>query len=516
MKFTFNTGQRPLPDYAIKRGIGRGGFGEVYFALSDGGKEVALKLIKSHPDVEVRGIRECLNLKHSNLVHLYDLRLDGEGNHWVVMEYVAGESLAAHLTRYPDGLPLELACTWFEALAQAVHYLHDKGLVHRDLKPGNIFIESGAVKVGDYGLCKVISGSQQAGQTQSVGTVHYMAPEISTGNYSRPVDVYAAAVILYEMLTGKLPFDGQSKGEILMKHLTAPPDLSKVPSAFVPILDRALSKNPSTRPSMAEMGKEVANILARRAEPLGRNPLAETWTMAPNGALAAPAAASSTALGLVTQLSRSMLLAVLLAAVCTFGWGILLYQGVWQSLSTTFFLATACSWAVLAATQLWKKPSDDSGGMRLVMLGLGAAIGLNALWLDGYQIPLPWVDYAQTDSLRVLATGEPERGHPFFDALYPANRSLPVVVCYLGYFALMFAALRWWRLALPGRPQRFDGAAVLGVAFWAYVLLFLLPTTLPRQEGFLAMVLAAVIVQLVSPWHAPAPTKERRMRLKYA
>src|SRR5581483_5666422 len=110
--------------------------------------------------------------------------------------------------------------------------------------------------------CKLISGSQGARQSQSVGTVHYMAPEISTGNYNRQVDIYAAGVILYEMLTGKVPFDGETAGEILMKHLTTPPDLSKVPSAFVPILDRALCKNPAHRfASIADMGKQVAAVL---------------------------------------------------------------------------------------------------------------------------------------------------------------------------------------------------------------------------------------------------------------
>src|SRR5207302_201727 len=121
-------------------------------------------------------------------------------------------------------------------LSRAVGYLHDHGIVHRDLKPGNVFIENGTVKVGDYGLSKLMGASDHTAQTQSVGTVHYMAPEISTGNYNKQIDVYAAGVILYEMLTGHVPFEGESSGEILMKHLTTPPDLSRVPSAYVPIV----------------------------------------------------------------------------------------------------------------------------------------------------------------------------------------------------------------------------------------------------------------------------------------
>src|ERR1700752_564517 len=89
MKFTYSSGQRPLDGYTIKRGIGRGGFGEVYYALSDGGKEVALKLVRGDTQAELRGVAQCLNLKHPNLVNLYDLRGDNQGDHWVVMEYIA-------------------------------------------------------------------------------------------------------------------------------------------------------------------------------------------------------------------------------------------------------------------------------------------------------------------------------------------------------------------------------------------------------------------------------------------
>src|SRR5271170_6919189 len=119
MKFTYNSGQRPLDGYTLKRGIGRGGFGEVYYALSDGGKEVALKLIRGNADVELRGIAQCLNLKHPHLVSLYDLKTDGHGDHWVIMEYVAGEPLNVVLNRHAAGLPPELAQQWFLSLARA-------------------------------------------------------------------------------------------------------------------------------------------------------------------------------------------------------------------------------------------------------------------------------------------------------------------------------------------------------------------------------------------------------------
>ena len=93
MKFSYPSGSKPLDGYTLKRGIGIGGFGEVYFALSDAGKEVALKKIQRNLDVELRGGRQCLNLKHVNLISLWDIRTNEYGESWVVMEYVPGPSL---------------------------------------------------------------------------------------------------------------------------------------------------------------------------------------------------------------------------------------------------------------------------------------------------------------------------------------------------------------------------------------------------------------------------------------
>ena len=97
MRFTYSSGQRPLDGFTIKRGVGRGGFGEVYFAVSDGGKEVALKLVRGDNHIELRGVAQCINLKHPNLVHVYDLKTDEHGDTWLVMEYVLGEDARAIL-----------------------------------------------------------------------------------------------------------------------------------------------------------------------------------------------------------------------------------------------------------------------------------------------------------------------------------------------------------------------------------------------------------------------------------
>jgi serine/threonine protein kinase len=256
-KFLYASGACPVDGFTIKRGIGRGGFGEVYYAVSDAGKEVALKLIRRNLDVELRGVRHCLNLKHNNLISLYDIRTDAQDDQWVVMEYVAGQSLEQAVEQHPNGMPVELVISWLRGIADGVAYLHDNGIVHRDLKPGNIFLDpsagvgggllGGTVKIGDYGLSKFISCSRRSGQTESVGTVHYMAPEIANGRYGREIDTYALGVMLYEMLTGHVPFEGESIGEVLMKHLTAEPDLSKLAQPFRTIVARCLAKDPAVR-----------------------------------------------------------------------------------------------------------------------------------------------------------------------------------------------------------------------------------------------------------------------------
>ncbi|MCO8125496.1 serine/threonine protein kinase [Stieleria sp. TO1_6] len=254
MSFTFVPGSQPLPPYTIRRGVGTGGFGEVYFAVSQAGKEVALKRIQRNLDIELRGVSQCLNLKHPNLVSLFDICRDADGGSWVVMEYVSGENLREVLDQHPTGLDESVARHWFAGIAAGVDHLHSAGLVHRDLKPGNVFDDLGIVKVGDYGLSKYISSSQRGGHTESVGTFHYMAPEIGRGQYGREIDIYALGVILYELLTGQVPFDGESCHEIIVKHLTALPDLSAVPSPYRETIAAALHKDPQQRPgSVSQM-----------------------------------------------------------------------------------------------------------------------------------------------------------------------------------------------------------------------------------------------------------------------
>jgi eukaryotic-like serine/threonine-protein kinase len=257
-RFTYPSGAQPLAGYTIKRGVGHGGFGEVYYAMSDAGKEVAIKLIRRNLDVELRGIRHCLNLKHPNLLSVFDIREDAQGDNWVVMEFVAGRALDDVVAANPTGMPIERALFWIHGIGAGVSHLHDHGVVHRDLKPGNIFNDQGMVKIGDYGLSKFISCSRRSGQTESIGTVHYMAPEVANGRYGKEIDVYALGIVLYEMLTGRVPFEGESVGEVLMKHLTAPPDVSMLSEPYRSVVAKALEKDPVKRYGSA--GEMLADL----------------------------------------------------------------------------------------------------------------------------------------------------------------------------------------------------------------------------------------------------------------
>ena len=199
---------------------------------------------------------------------MFDIKSDDEGQTWVVMEYVAGESLKAVIDRNPNGMPVEKAERWFRGIAAGVGCLHDHGIVHRDLKPANIFDDHGFIKVGDYGLSKFISTSRRSGQTESVGTVHYMAPEIGRGVYGKEIDVYALGIMLYEMLTGRVPFDGESSQEIIMKHLTDNPDLSRRAAAVSRRDPAGLAEGPAQAVSQraGDARRSADRLAARRSE----------------------------------------------------------------------------------------------------------------------------------------------------------------------------------------------------------------------------------------------------------
>ena len=257
-QFQYKYGDSPLAGYTIQRAAGRGGFGEVYYALSDGGRQVALKVVQNYEQIELRGIGQCMNMKSPHLVTIFDVKHNAENKPFVVMEYVDGPSLRDLINESPGGLGQQKAAFFLREIAKGLSFLHDCGIVHRDLKPGNIFYENGSVKIGDYGLSKAISTGANSGQTITVGTVNYMAPEIGAGRYDRSIDIYALGVILYEMLTGQVPFFGDSPAEVLLKHVSAEPDLAELDEPFKTVLRKSLAKDPADRyQTVQEMVEDI-------------------------------------------------------------------------------------------------------------------------------------------------------------------------------------------------------------------------------------------------------------------
>ena len=250
--FRYSPGDRPLVGYTIEYALGKGGFGEVYFARSDARREVALKAILEHEEVELRGAKNCMNVKSFRLLAIHDIKRADDGVVWIVMEYVRGPSLQDIITESPDGLEPEQAVYLLRELALGLSDLHNAGIVHRDLKPSNVFFDGGRVKIGDYSLSKTISSNEQSQHTMTVGSVHYMAPEISLGRYDKTVDIYALGIILFEVLTGRPPHTGETVGEVLMKHLHADVDVGPVDSRFRAVIQRAANRDPSNRFQTAE------------------------------------------------------------------------------------------------------------------------------------------------------------------------------------------------------------------------------------------------------------------------
>ncbi len=514
MNYTYRGGDRPLEGFTIKCGVGRGAFGEVYVAESEGGKYVALKLLTANSDVELRGLAPCLNLKHPNLIHLYDLRTDDRGHKWVVMEYVLGDSLAKVLDRHPHGLPPHLAKEWFLSLARAVGYLHDKLVVHRDLKPGNVFLEDGQVKVGDFGLCKRIASGHREAQSQGVGTVYYMAPEIDRGQYTKSVDVYACGIILFEMLTGTVPFNGASPLEILHKHLTDAPDLSKVPAAFRPVLETALQKDPAKRfATMADFARAVEAVAVGPALAATVLPVAVPVTpvnlpvppSVPHRPPAGPLPAE--ARGRLAELAGSLAAVPLMAALCTAPWALFQTTVEWPTLARLFLLTSALSGAAVLVGRLpAKRTAADTWGRRARMIPVGVAVGVLAFWLDGWGLPQ-----------KVAADADvPYREQYLGGAVRMTPESLSIGMRYVTYFALAAAAFRWWTITDRRRSERFRLWPVLAAGFWGGVLMFLWPRESNGVVGVVPLVLAAVTVQMVSPWVPPPPPPPRRVRLRLA
>ncbi|HEX5270307.1 MAG TPA: protein kinase [Gemmataceae bacterium] len=297
-----------IPGYEILGELGRGGMGVVYRARQTRlNRTVALKMIRggddAGPDELARFRREAeavAHLRHPNIVQIYEVG-DVQGAPFFSLEYVDGGSLAGKLRGVPQ--PPRQAARMSETLARAVHHAHERGVIHRDLKPANILLDSdGAPKVTDFGLAKRLEGDPgQTGTGAILGTPMYMSPEQAQGKTKEvgpATDVYALGAILYDMLTGRPPFRGETVMDTLLQVQTVEPVPCRrlqpgVPADLETICLKALAKSaPRRYPSAEAMADDLARFL--NGEAIRARPVA-AWERAWKWARRRPALAALTA-----------------------------------------------------------------------------------------------------------------------------------------------------------------------------------------------------------------------------
>ena len=256
--------------YELLEHIGGGGMADVYKAhdtILD--RMVAVKILHA----QLAGDEEFLEkfrleakgaarLSHPNIVGIYDVGHDDE-KYFIVMEYIAGETLKKRVQR-EGRLSVEESLRIAKEIARALREAHANNLVHCDIKPHNILVTTdGRVKVADFGIARAVTSSTMTYNGNIVGSVHYFSPEQAKGTKITPKsDIYSLGVVLYEMLTGKLPFTGETTVSIALKHLQEEPkpigqyDYT-LPPMVEAIVQRTMAKNPSERPSSDELIEDI-------------------------------------------------------------------------------------------------------------------------------------------------------------------------------------------------------------------------------------------------------------------
>jgi eukaryotic-like serine/threonine-protein kinase len=268
--------------YEIEELVGTGGMSSVYRARDQLLERlVALKVLHPHygDDEEYverfrREARSVAQLSHPHIVTVID-RGEDDGQQFIVFEYIDGENLKQLLARtgpLPTRRALELALEIADALA----FAHENGLIHRDVKPQNVLVSrDGDAKVTDFGIARSLDVEHGVTQTGTVlGTSNYLSPEQASGKpTTQSTDVYSLGVVVYELLTGDVPFPGDNFVAVAMKHLNEqPPDVLEqrpdVPIRLAAAIDRALEKDPARRfPSMDQFAWELRQCLAELDSP---------------------------------------------------------------------------------------------------------------------------------------------------------------------------------------------------------------------------------------------------------
>lgn len=277
-----------IAGYTILRSLGAGGMGEVYLAQHPRlPRRDALKLLSAsvccESEYRERFSREAdiaATLWHPHIVEVHD-RGDVDGQLWISMDFVEGTDAGRLLAeRYPDGMPPDEVVRIVTAVADALDYAHQKGLLHRDVKPANILMadhgaEGQRIMLADFGIARRIGEvSNLTGTNMTVGTVAYAAPEQLKGeDIDGRADQYALAATAFQLLTGTPPFQHSNPAVVISKHLTAdPPKIgSRRPelSDLGPVLDRALAKSPNDRYDRCiDFARALAHHIGTEAQPI--------------------------------------------------------------------------------------------------------------------------------------------------------------------------------------------------------------------------------------------------------
>ncbi len=300
--------------YRIVRQLGQGGMGVVYEGMNDQiSRRVAIKVlhkeVSDNPDLLARFFNEARasNLaSHTSIVDVYELGQLPDGRAYIVMQFLAGDSLADRLQQRGGKLPAADAIRLIRQVAAGMAAAHSKGIIHRDLKPDNVMIVEDSeapggerAKIVDFGIAKMMVAPEGPGEQRRtragtvLGTPAYMAPEQCRGSegLTPKADVYALGVMLYECLAGRTPFLATGTGEMLAKHIYEQPqplwelDASQ-PAELVSLVHAMLHKQPESRPTMTEV---VAHLTALGAPATAESPIVR---LPPVGPVARGAAVS--------------------------------------------------------------------------------------------------------------------------------------------------------------------------------------------------------------------------------
>lgn len=323
-----NFNQKLSEIYHIESRLGEGGMGEVYLASDrKTGKKVAIKVLArqliARPEAIERFRREAETLRkldHPNIVKLVDT-FEHEGQYEIVMEYVPGGSLHDLIRRGP--LPVERARRISLELCDALIRSHHLGIVHRDLKPENVLLaEDGTARLADFGVARLTEGARMTQTGTKVGTPYYMSPEAWKGErIDEQTDIWSLGVMMFEMLAGKVPFDGDSEFSVMTKVTTTlPPDLKQqradAPTGLVKIVERMLNREKEQR---YQTMREVAVDL-ERGEPL-KSPLPKRSLSTMSTRVITPAQPSSTTRNKFLMVVGLLAIISLLASISPFGQG---------------------------------------------------------------------------------------------------------------------------------------------------------------------------------------------------